>query len=718
MNAGTRSLVAVSLLMASGAAAAGILGPYHPHFFDMDPSLDACDLYLAPHDHGASDGHAHSHEADPSDGADAPCDQSGMRQSPFAAPTGEIPRPTQASTMKAVNRLVITENEHGDPVAVVNNGNVIGSFTIELPGNGSVGEPYVVEDFLVLNALELRDTNACYVIRENLIAAHAAVRDDGFTASVGQALERIISAGTKSADAGTVVELLRPVTQDRPLTKAPVPSEPGTQPPNPGPGLGIVRDLADGGGIAAGGQPAQLRLNWNGPCVHVHDNRISDLRVNQNIARTGYATGGVIEENHFDFVGQLRHYDGLFQDNEVGPVAADLAVRFAPAFNDQGVVEDAPDGRVLNVDGFNEAVIRGNTIHGSVELDFHGHHHGTGFFAPRSHYHGDVLGLHPDENHHQRWTSVAFVENHVVDPLGYGVRYEDQAHDGDDRSANSETAHVLTSAGLVSHLNHQHRHLSFIQLSRNQIQGGLHVDVLNAPGTQIFTDANGTRVQRDQATGEITNQVHDGEGDPYAVTTTHPWRNDAWLDIEENRVNVNPRSPIGVSARAWDLNFGIRIAAVQDARIRVASNEIEFTGAALPGQGVALPLRLPDHVSADEAAGLANCAGPGIVSLGIPTSMDADPTEKVDVGSVDPESSRCLNHAKAFWRENTRPSPVEFTDYYGIDLDRAQGSNVTIELNTIKGYVDCAIRTHEVTDSTLTLAGNRINGAYYARCNR
>ena len=63
----------------------------------------------------------------------------------------------------------------------------------------------------------------------------------------------------------------------------------------------------------------ELALNWNGNCVHVHHNFIRDLRVNENVAREGYDTGGLIELNQINYVGQIRHYDGEFRDNVVGP---------------------------------------------------------------------------------------------------------------------------------------------------------------------------------------------------------------------------------------------------------------------------------------------------------------------------------------------------------------------------------------------------------------
>ncbi len=214
----------------------------------------------------------------------------------------------------------------------------------------------------------------------------------------------------------------------------------------------------------------QLTLNWNAQCVHVHHNHIYDLRVNENIRRTGYATGGLLERNEIEYVGQLRHYDGEFRYNTVGPMPEGGPwdeVRETTPVLDAGVL-------IANIDGFNEAMIHNNTFHGSVDLDFHGHHHGDGFFAPHSHYHGDDPAnytLH-EHDHTQRWTSVAFRDNLVHDEWGYGLRYEDRNHAGDDRLANSEQEETLE-------LDHWHR--TDVVIASNTVDGaGIWVDVFNA----------------------------------------------------------------------------------------------------------------------------------------------------------------------------------------------------------------------------------------------
>ncbi len=213
----------------------------------------------------------------------------------------------------------------------------------------------------------------------------------------------------------------------------------------------------------------QLSLNWNGQCVHTHHNFVRDLRVNENIRRIGYATGGYIEHNLMEIVGQLRHYDGVFRANTVGP-------------GDQSslwdeVLETVPydfvrDPRVANIDGFNQGIIEGNTFYGSVDLDLHGHHHGTGFFAPHSHYHGDDEARKMAHDHTMRWTSVSFTGNTIIDPEGYGLRFDDQNHAGDDRVANSEQEETLD---LV------HVHHESLEIIGNTVEGaGIWIDVLGA----------------------------------------------------------------------------------------------------------------------------------------------------------------------------------------------------------------------------------------------
>lgn len=216
----------------------------------------------------------------------------------------------------------------------------------------------------------------------------------------------------------------------------------------------------------------QLHLNWNGPCVFVHHNFIRDLRVNENIRRTGVDTGGLIELNKINYVGQIRHYDGEFRNNIVGP--REDAMLPQGVFDDpENLLPFLKDTRVLNVDGFNQGLFHHNTIVGSTDLKLHGHHHGTGFLSTHSHYHGSGKGPNEHtEDHTQRWQSVRFTDNKITDPTGYGLRYVDQMHAGDDRTAPSEDNEMLEEP---------HVHYTEVVIARNELQGaGILVDVFNA----------------------------------------------------------------------------------------------------------------------------------------------------------------------------------------------------------------------------------------------
>ena len=284
----------------------------------------------------------------------------------------------------------------------------------------------------------------------------------------------------------------------------------------------------------------QLTLNWNGQCVWVHHNFIRDLRVNENVERTGYATGGLIEANQIEFIGQLRHYDGELRNNVVGPRTADSA------FDE--VLEETvlliPDLLLANVDGFNQGLIHHNTFYGPVDLDLHGHHHGTGFFAPHSHYHALDANHTPDhdEDHTDRWTSVAFTDNKIVDEVAYGLRYEDENHAGDDQTAASEDNEMLEE---------DHVHHTDVLIARNTIEGGqIWIDVFNADDR------------------------------------LHQERNPGWLSILDNTVTMKERKAedilgLGVPfvftpAAPYVPNVAILVVASKELEATIAGNRLAF----------------------------------------------------------------------------------------------------------------------------------------------
>jgi hypothetical protein len=211
-----------------------------------------------------------------------------------------------------------------------------------------------------------------------------------------------------------------------------------------------------------------LTLNWNGPGVTVVNNDIGDLRVNENVKRTGEPTSGLIAHNTFDVVGQLRHFDGEFTNNTVGSPTPE-AWDSLPFF----------DHRAVNFDGFNGSHFYENTIFGYVEVRLHGHHHGSGY-GEQSHYHGAAPeqhdGAHASHSdmvdHGQRYHQVWVHDNTIHADGSYALIYTDSNHQGNDRTARSETN---------KDLNKPHTHYTKVHLTDNKLVGaGLVVNIFNA----------------------------------------------------------------------------------------------------------------------------------------------------------------------------------------------------------------------------------------------
>lgn len=328
--------------------------------------------------------------------------------------------------------------------------------------------------------------------------------------------------------------------------------------------LGIL-DPEDPNNVAQ--NTGQLVLDWNGQCIHAYNNVVNDLRVNQNNDRTGFATGGIVEDNRIFTIGQIRHYDGIFRENEVGN-RAHLKALLQP-----GVTPSPASVRSVNNDGANQGWYVDNVFYGQIDLDFHGHHHAAGFFAPTSHYHGSnarIVGMYdaagvcttresavdpskangpnkdyPQDDdvevlgttvldgaadtddclehfdHSKRWTSVLFQDNVVIDPNGVGLRFEDRDHRADDEKANSENVYSLKAP---------HFHQKWVQMEGNVLVGKILIDVLNAAGTNLWTD-DWSAVQTPTGAGRTIEAL----GHPGAtIVNSHPYRNDAWLDISGN----------------------------------------------------------------------------------------------------------------------------------------------------------------------------------------
>ncbi|MDQ3877352.1 MAG: hypothetical protein M3290_03255 [Actinomycetota bacterium] len=194
----------------------------------------------------------------------------------------------------------------------------------------------------------------------------------------------------------------------------------------------------------------QLVLNWTGDRAIVVDNHIADLRVNENVKRTGEDTSGRIVRNTFDLVGQLRHFNGLFAYNTVGSA-------------------DSPDfpffsNEAVNFDGFNGAHFTHNTIYGFVDATLHGHHF--------SEHYGSKM-MYRMGHEHVRYDEV-WITNNKIYAAGspFALRYNDLNHAANDRTATSETDEAL---------NEPHVHHTRVHMNHNTLVGsGLSVEVFNA----------------------------------------------------------------------------------------------------------------------------------------------------------------------------------------------------------------------------------------------
>lgn len=196
-------------------------------------------------------------------------------------------------------------------------------------------------------------------------------------------------------------------------------------------------------------------LNWIGDRAHVHHNEIGDLRVNQNKRRTGMPTSGEIAYNTFRVVGQLRHWDGLFERNLVGSM-------------------DNLGARAVNFDGFNGASFRNNTLFGYMDARLHGHHHSSGFDGSSHQHSGEHPAAGPD--HTQRYHRVSISGNSIRTTAAYALAYLDTNHAGNDRTAPSEQEQALKEP---------HVHHTRVAIVDNRLNGaGLLVNVFNAADRQ------------------------------------------------------------------------------------------------------------------------------------------------------------------------------------------------------------------------------------------
>lgn len=198
----------------------------------------------------------------------------------------------------------------------------------------------------------------------------------------------------------------------------------------------------------------QMVLNWIGDRAHVHHNDIADLRVNQNVRRTGAPTSGEIAHNTFGVVGQLRHWDGTFERNVVG-------------------FPDRLNARAVNFDGFNGARFRNNTIYGYMDARLHGHHHSSGFDEGSHQHAGHNMTM---GSHTHRYHEVFITGNTIRTTSGYALAYLDTNHAANDRTAPSEQN---------PELNKPHVHHTRAHITSNRLAGaGIFVNVFSAVDNQ------------------------------------------------------------------------------------------------------------------------------------------------------------------------------------------------------------------------------------------
>lgn len=302
----------------------------------------------------------------------------------------------------------------------------------------------------------------------------------------------------------------------------------------------------------------QMILDWIGPGVRVVRNTVGDLRVNQNVERTGPATNGYIANNEFRLVGQLRHFDGIFERNVVGT---------------PDVLAKRPSVKAVQFDGFNGARFRDNTIYGYVDVKLHGHHHG-GKFGAHSHDHHATYDANGVPTHHEgahvdhsrRYHEVFISGNEIHSDHDWALRYYDRAHTGDDRTAASETD---------KNLNCPHVHFTRVHLTGNKLVGsGIAVDVFNAFDDNHWTTERGqveiraNEIKIERASTELLRGLH-GILVQEAV--------DVDVDIVGNYI-VGPETAGENDLLGLDKELhrgsGIKLHQLDQARIRIVDNMV------------------------------------------------------------------------------------------------------------------------------------------------
>lgn len=286
----------------------------------------------------------------------------------------------------------------------------------------------------------------------------------------------------------------------------------------------------------------QMVLNWIGDRAHVHGNEIGDLRVNQNQRRTGMPTSGSIAHNTFRVVGQLRHWDGVFERNLVG-------------------TRDQLGSRAVNFDGFNGARFRDNRILGYMDARLHGHHHSSGYDGS-SHQHS---GEHAHAvDHTQRYHRVSIANNVIETTSRYALAYLDTNHGANDTTAPSEQEQSLREP---------HVHHTRLAVSGNQLRGaGLLVNVFNAVDRQKHPETDTGLVELRNNTITLAPDDFWSFRDLYGVEVRQA--RDLQLKIDGNRITGQPDDDGFFGSFDGDRNAGIFVHALDEADVWITRNTV------------------------------------------------------------------------------------------------------------------------------------------------
>jgi hypothetical protein len=312
---------------------------------------------------------------------------------------------------------------------------------------------------------------------------------------------------------------------------------------------------------------SRLVLDWIGDRVTVVHNNVGDLRVNQNVRRTGDMTSGLIANNTFGVVGQLRHWDGVFAHNVVGTQG--------------GGMEDLPFfmNEAVNFDGFNGGRFHHNTVYGFVNMTLHGHHHSTGF-GNHSHDHApapaksedgheghaakkDQKPMYDDMDHTKRYHQVFVYNNKIYAEAPYALRYTDQNHAANDRTANSEQNPAL---------NEPHVHYTRVHLMNNKLYGGgIAVDIFNADDERHLSTKRGSV---HIANNVISLTRTDGDifgGGLHGISVNDA--KDITLEIVGNSIKETVAQTDSLT-RASTMDAGIRLGRFDIGNLTIADNSV------------------------------------------------------------------------------------------------------------------------------------------------